>query len=451
MKNKQRILLVLGIVTYLACFQWMYIHWLYPLFGYYGFDFNPPAPEYVALAWILSVLPSLWMPLVLARPSQLIYWVLYSTAFIPSMFVPLYAGMNKPSEVAGLMLTLFAGLVISGFCYLFPLLKLRPRQLRKSQFWYGFAVLSGGLALWVMVAFRGRLQILSFMDIYDLRFAADDIMAGTRLNYALMWLSGAIDPFLMGWGLYYKKPYLFLLGTLGQVLVYTSLGTKGSFVSIFFMLAIYLLLQGKRVPFALKLTWGLVALFVGLSVSSVVIESEQSSLFGIVLFVVFMRTFAMNGLMTAWYYDFFQRNPQTHFSHIAGVSWVLHYPYANTVGIEVGSFYLGDPTVDANGHLWATDGLAAFGLPGILLISVFCAFVFWALDSVAEKHDPRLTALLVSYAAYNLANIGIFTSLLSGGLALLMVILYLMPPENSADSVNRKANVRVTAARGVMA
>jgi hypothetical protein len=202
------------------------------------------------------------------------------------------------------------------------------------------------------------------------------------------------------------------------------------------MLAIYLLLRGDRLPFAMKLAWSLAALLAVLSASSIFGNSEEGSLLWLALFVVFMRTFAINGLMTAWYYDFFQSNPQTHYSHVTGVNWFLRYPYANPMGLEVGSFYSGDPTADANGHLWATDGLAALGLPGILLISVFCAFVFWMLDSAAGKHDPRLAALLVSYAAYNLANIGIFTSLLSGGLALLMVFLYLMPPENSAVSIS---------------
>src|SRR5439155_25815507 len=91
--------------------------------------------------------------------------------------------------------------------------------------------------------------------------------------------------------------------------------------------------------------------------------------------------------------------------------------------------YSGTRDLDSTAHFWATDGLAALGLPGILLISVFCALLLWAIDSVAEKHDPKLVALLISFAAFNLANISIFTSLLSGGLALLMLLLYLMPKE----------------------
>jgi len=49
------------------------------------------------------------------------------------------------------------------------------------------------------------------------------------------------------------------------------------------------------------------------------------------------------------------------------------------------------------------------------------------LDSAAQKHEQRFAALVISYAAYNLANISIFTSLFSGGLFLLIVFLYLAP------------------------
>jgi hypothetical protein len=77
--------------------------------------------------------------------------------------------------------------------------------------------------------------------------------------------------------------------------------------------------------------------------------------------------------------------------------------------------------------LWATDGLGALGLPGILVISAVCALVFWAMDSAARGHDIRFAALATTYAAYNLANISIFTSLYSGGLAILILTLFFMP------------------------
>jgi len=427
--SRQRALLVLGVLAFIVSYQWLYKHWAFPTFAYLGYDYTPPSNGYLLLAWVLSMLPSLWMPISLTRPSQLSYWVLYLTVFIPSIMISLFAGIDPAPQLAMLMLFLFIGFAIIGFSYRRPLMKLRSPRLRSSRFWYGFTLIAGLLILWLIIAFRGKFFIVSFTDIYDVRFAADDVIADTLLNYPLMLLPGAINPFLMAWGLYHKKKWIFLAGALGQLLVYSIFATKGSITSILFIPAIYLVLQGDRGRFGMKLVWSIVALFVGLMLSFIVAGEQSGPLFAMALFVVFLRTFATNGLATPLYYHFFQANPHTYFSHAKGFNWFIHYPYSNPLGIEIGSYYTGDPTFDYSAHFWATDGLGGLGLPGILLVSAFCALIFWVLDSVAQKHDPRLATLVITYAAYNIANGSLFTTLLSGGLGLLMVILYLMPRE----------------------
>jgi hypothetical protein len=350
------------------------------------------------------------------------------------MFIPLFAGIDSQSEVAKLMLTLFAGFAITGMSYLWPLRKLRPPRVRRSSFWYAFALVAGGLAVWVILAFRGNFFIVAFSDIYDVRTGADALIEGTWLNYPLMLLPGAINPFLMGWGLFHKKTWIFLAGAAGQLLIYSTLATKGSATSILFIPAIYLILRGDRRQFAMKLTCSFIALFVVLSLSFVVAGDQSSPLLATLLFVVFSRTFGANGLLTAQYYDFFQINPHTYFSHAKLFNLFFTYPYRETIGIEVGSHYTGDPTFDATAHFWASDGLAGLGLPGVLLVSVICALIFWMLDSIAERHDIRFSTLAIGYVAYNFANGSLFTTLLSGGLALLMILLYFMPQENPEPS-----------------
>ena len=289
--------------------------------------------------------------------------------------------------------------------------------------------------LWVLVIFRGNFRIVSFADVYDLRSGADDIMEGSFVHYAIMWLSAVVGPFLMAWGVVRKRTSGFLAGVLVQGFVYSATGAKSVVVSIFVVLALALVLRDRGASFGLKVSWICAsltfALFLGRSLGG------SESLFFWLFSLVFMRTFGNSGLTTAWYHDFFLRNPMTYYSHIKGVSWFVIYPYTNPLGIEVGSFYSGDPTLDANAHFWATDGLAAWGLGGILIISVLCALVFWVLDSTARGHDLRLTALTVSFAALNLANISLFTSLLSGGLGLLMISLYLAP-RHRAESLNAR-------------
>ena len=424
----------MGILGYVACFEWMYENYLYPTWGYLGFDYNPPATIYLVLAWILSATPTLWMPIKLSRPSQLSYWVLYIAVIIPSMFVPLCAGFDPPNEIAGLMLALFAGFAIAGSSYLLPLFRIHPWRVPRKLFWRAVACIAAALALWMGAVFRHHLQVVSFADVYDLRDAASDLAEGTNVNYAFMLLTGAVNPFLMGCGLYYRRKWFFIAGALGQLLVYSVIGTKGSILSVAFIPGFYVLLKTQRFAFGLKMTSTALALIGGMCLSYGWAHYDPGPLQAIVLFVVLMRALSINGLLTAQYYNFFQSNPLTYFSHIKGVNWFVHYPYQYTVGREIGLATSGTTSLDATAHFWATDGIGGLGLPGILLVSVICALVFWTLDSLTQRHDPRLIALVTTYAAYNLSNISIFTTLLSGGLALLMVALYLMPvgmPTNS--------------------
>jgi hypothetical protein len=437
---KQRVLLVSAISAYVALFQWMYEYYLYPSWDYFGFHFEPPPWPYLALAWILSVTPSLWMPIKLTRPSQLAYWVLYITVFIPSMFIPLYAGLDTPAEISLLMVTLYAGFAIMGGCYRLPLLNVHPLRIPRRVFWKWFGGVTVALALWMIIAFRNHLQILSFNDLYDLRDIQNDVSQGTVLDFAFMLLTGAFSPFLMGCGLFYQKKWLFLAGVLGQLLVYSVGGTKGSILSIVFLSGFYVLFRVGHHPFALKLVFGTLALVGAFCLSYALAgrDPEPLQLHSVVLFVVLMRTFSLNGLMTAWYYDFFRHNPITLFSHLKVLNLIFQYPYSRRIGLEVGFSFSGVPDLDATAHFWAADGIAGLGLTGILFVSVVCALVFWVLDSAASRHNPELAALVTCYGAFNLSNISIFTSLFSGGLALLILLIYVMPPEEVDELANSR-------------
>lgn len=429
-----RVLLLACILGYVACFHWMYINYLDPFWDYFGFEYNAPGHGYLVLAWFLAVAPGLWMPVQLARPSQLAYWVLYISVFIPSMFVPLYAGMNSPNEILALMIVVSIGFAIAGGSYLIPLFPFRPPRIPYRWFWKAFAAVTTVLTFWMAVVFRDHIHLVSFQDIYDVRRAANDVAEGSQVNYAFMLLTGAINPFLMGYGLFRKRTWLFLAGAAGQVLVYAIGGTKGSLLSIFFIAAIAFLFKVGRIALGLKIVFSSLALLGLACLAHIASNYDPGPVLTIALFVVLMRTLSMGGLLTAQYFDFFQHNPLTYFSHIKGVNWIHAYPYQYPLGEEIGLAYAGTTNLDASAHFWATDGIGGLGLPGILLVSVLCALVFWILDSASQRHDPRLTALVTTYAAYNIANISIFTSLLSGGLILLMVLLYLMPPQSALGS-----------------
>jgi hypothetical protein len=164
----------------------------------------------------------------------------------------------------------------------------------------------------------------------------------------------------------------------------------------------------------------------------------------IFLFLVFFRSFGLAGLATGQYFYFFHHNPYTYYSHIKGISLFVHYPFKYVLGTELGYYYY-NPLVDLTAHFWATDGIAAWGLPGILLISVVFAAICWMIDSLARRHDPRFAGLVIFYATYNLANLSLFTTMLSGGLGLLILILYIVPPQAAESGIVNRSNVKASA------
>jgi hypothetical protein len=431
MKFRARAFLFLSVGSYIALFQWVYVEYLFPTFDYLGFGFNHPAPRYLLLAWMLALSPCLWMPLRLARPSQLAYWVLYMSVFVPSMFVPLYAEMEPDREIALLMLVFYFGFLVVGLVYRLPLWKRKAAGFPARALWRGLGAVFAALGVFLLVVFRSSLHFVSFNDLYDLRANANDV-TNPFADFAFMLLTGAISPFFMGYGLFYRRRSIFLAGVAGQLLAYSVGGTKGSILSILFIPGMYLLLRWRRIPFGALFSLACLALLAGFAGAYLAAGKEPGVALSMALFVVFSRTLGMGGLLTAQYYDFFQSNPFTYWSHLKIVNWFVHYPYQYPVGQELGLAYVGTTRLDATTHFFATDGIEAAGLPGLFLIALFCAFVFWVLDSAAQKQDPRLAALVTTYAAYNLANISIFTALLSGGLGLLILLLYLLAPVETA-------------------
>lgn len=444
---RERKLLVFVIAGYFACFHWMYLRYLNSNFEYMGYTYYSPGAAYTGLALALCLLPCLWLPLQITRPSQFGYWILYITVLIPSMIVPLYTGYESSAENVRLMLTFFLAFMLTGSSYLVPLWKLRRPNISPRAFWRILASIAAFLTLWMLVVFRHHLQLVSFSEIYDLRDAANDVSEGSLVNYAFMLLTGAVNPFLMAYGLFYRKRWIFLAGVAGQLLVFSVGGTKGSILSIIFVPTVYFLLRMKKLSFGVNLACACLALILGSCLLYYHVESDPGVIVSIALFVICARTLSMGGLLTAQYYDFFLRNPYTYWSHLKVVSLFVHYPYAYPVGQELGIAFAGTTGLDATTHFYATDGIEAGGLAGLLIIGIVSALIFWILDSAARHRDVRFAVLVTAYAAFNLANISMFTTLLSGGLALLMLILYLMPPHADCTVDASSSRVRGRVAR----
>ena len=424
-----------GGILFSITFHLSYVWWLYPNFEYCGFKCQPDDWGYLSIALFVALAPLIWMPQEPARPSQLIYWWLYVTTYVPSCFVPLYTLTDRRSEAIVLSLWMLLGFALIGVGYKLRLLRMSNGSLSRGVFWPILWLLILMLHLWVLWVFRGNIRIVSFDKVYEeIRFSGGELAVQSGMTYLILWLSCALNPFVMSIGLCYRRPLMFAVGALGQVMLYGTYGLKTIVLSVIFIPAIFMLISWKGRMFGLKLVWGAVILFVLAGIYATIYPIRQDGGVSMLPTLVFLRTFGIPGLLTSSYHDFFANHPATYLSHVSGINLFIEYPYHYSIGVEVGrqmawnsNAVMQDVMANANAHMWATDGIAAFGDCGIPIVSMICIVVFLIIDSVSAKHDAGLCALIFAYTGLTLGNVSIFTSVFSGGVWLLLLILYLMP------------------------
>lgn len=420
--SRARGVLLGGVGIYCLLFSRAYILQVSPLYYYIGMDFVPPRGFVAVLPWLLSIAPALCLPIALRRPSHLFLWVLYFAVYIPSQFVPLYARTASEAETVRFMLSL--ALCFGALCAgtVLPLLRLPRLSYPRNLFWPAIALVIALLGGYVFAVFHSHLRLVNLRYVYEQRALAGAIAQGAAINYSILWLAYALNPFLIAWGLDRRRPQAVWIGCLGQVFLYMTGGDK---VFLLLLPVIPLLWYAAE---KLPRHFGLVAASCGaaaIAAASAIASSQSAA--GFLAFVFLVRALSLPGLLSAQYLEFFSAHPHTHFSHVRGIDALVRYPYEKTVALSVGEYFSGGPGPNANAHFWVGDGLAGLGLPGMFLVTPFALAILWLFDSAPSPSNRRIATLMCVYHAANLANASVFTALISGGLWLTAILAWLLP------------------------
>jgi hypothetical protein len=429
-----RISLIVLVNVYVLVFNLSYHLLVTPIYAFWGLGDKPVPFSYLMLSWILSILPAFWLPTTFRRPSLLPFWVLYLVIFVPSSFIVYYSDNPwlPPAKGVILVLFLFLGLSLISLGYTVPLVRLKRPRIPTRIVWSFVGAATIGLTLYLLVSHKQNLRLVSLNEIYNLRqeMAENVASTGTIFGfYAIMWLANFLLPALFAFASWFRRWWIAAAALLGQLFLYMVGGFKMTLLAIVYLPLIYLLLRRYHRNFPVAFTAGINLLLVAGFVPSVLsMESASLAMVGVIHF----RIFSVPGLLLAQYYDFFQHYPLTYLSHVTGFNKLIAYPYEIDIPRLLGFHYYGAPDLGANAIFWASDGLAAFGLPGILIISLFCAAVFWLFDTCSLRHDPRLAAMCAAVITVSMSNMSLFTTLWSGGLIFLLGLLWLLP--GTADS-----------------
>lgn len=424
-----RALLVLITVSYVLLFNLSYIVVISPIYSYYNFSYTRPPYPYLLFSWLMAILPSVWMPIAIKRPSQVLYWFLYVFVLVPASTIPFYILKMDPNQVFLLVFALemcFAGL---GLIYYLPLIRFPRLNLTTSQFWSVMGVICLGFYGYFLSVFGVQLKMVSFLDVYTLRMQYRNVVAhfGSMVDYTVNWLGNILNPLLIIQGLVGKRYTLLVIGFLGQFMIYSIAGFKDVLLSIGLILAVLFALSGKGKYFGLIIVSGMAGVALLSILTGVLLHKTYWS------FLLIGRPIAELGVLTALYYDYFSTHAHLALGHSI-FKFVGDYPYSYDPAFLIGRIYFSNPQNRANVNFWG-DAFANFGFQGIIVFTLLLALLLWVYDSFAKDRDPYITILILAMPAFVLTNAALLTAILTHGFFLVFVIVYLLPKsENSLDA-----------------
>jgi hypothetical protein len=128
------------------------------------------------------------------------------------------------------------------------------------------------------------------------------------------------------------------------------------------------------------------------------------------------------------YYDFFSENDSTFLSQHQIFRNFINYPYHLDPSHLMGEIYFGKPTMGACSGIYS-DAFMNFGFLGFILWAFLLTAILKIVDSFSKNKKKTITIAAIAMPAFLLGNSALLTSLLTHGILLSLLILYLLPKD----------------------
>jgi hypothetical protein len=398
--------------VYIAC----YVYFLNYYFGYMGFALYPRANAFLALSALICLVPVLCYRGLRALSSVLAVFT-YVLLYVP---IVLTFAMGSDRSVAETLL--IQGTFMVCMCMLFVtdlVVVKNPFDLHTNvdliKWIFALTFVS---TLYILFVYRGTLRLVSFADVYEQRSATEELGTGLLMRYLSSWLYTVLIPLCLAYGLIAKKYKYFALGSAACLALYMATAAKSAIVLPLIYVGVFALFARNRLRAIYPLFLGALSLSMCLMLAA----TDTSGVFFVISSLLLMRTVGTAGLLTTRYYDFFASHPQTAYTHVNLVKMATGaYPYGNLqVGQVVGQYYFAE-SMNANANFWAMDGIAALGLPGVVVASVVCALLFVLMNSATRGYNKLFAVLCFLPFLVSLFNTSLLSSIWSGGGFFLML------------------------------
>lgn len=396
--------------------------------SYFGFNYTDRPFYIIALSVITGAIPAIFLPARVNNLHRFSAWILYYLVFLPAIIIPVIQG-RLPNRYTTL---LAVAMVLSAIIFA-QTSKLNAKPFFKmgitKSVVIGFALsMFAAGNVYIYIQFRDSFQFVGIEQIYDQRFQFSAEVGKGYAGYVIALLSYAVNPFLIALGLADRRYTLLGIGLAGQLFAFSTLALRSTLLSPLVMIGVFFLFDRRRTFRVMLIPVGLLMLSV-LAVPVMADYQPVRSVFDQIVTLIFMRTLYISGAMVGVYADFFSLYPVTYFSHSTVGRLLIDYPYYPlSIGQAVGQYLYanqGFEILEANANFVATDALGSMELYGILIVVPLVVLIFHLLARAAARTDNRIVFVSAVPFLMIVANTSIFSSLITGGGILLVVLLYL--------------------------
>jgi hypothetical protein len=395
---------------YILAVHYAYVSYISPTFEYAHYTYLPPNLISLATTYFLT-----WLVILVHRdtlhPSQAAAGLIYALCYVPIQLSLLFTLEREYWSILTAQLALaFSMMLIFVFTRSGPI----PSQRGVSELKaidLSLGLLTIATIILIVIGNIEHMRLVSFADVYELRFDSAAAPSNHLVNYLISWTSYCFIPYFFARGIINKKVLHLGLGLVGSLVLYMATGAKASLLLL--PMTICVVALWKSGPgFLSRMLLALVGL-----IFILVILLPDDGLFLWVKSIILVRIIGSSGWVASKYFEYFDFNGYTYYTHIGPVNSIFSsYPYGDyLLGQIIGMEYVGSAEANFNASFWASDGFAAAGVWGILIITIPVVLVLYLVNRCAVGFQSRFTVAWCTGFFVAMLNMPLSTALLSGG------------------------------------
>lgn len=250
-------------------------------------------------------------------------------------------------------------------------------------------------------------------SIYELR--SEFTITGIW-GYILNWCAKVFCPFFFAYFFYKKKRLNMLLILLVQLLLYFSYGYKAYLFSIGLLLMVVLVM--KKDKFERDFTLGL---------TSIIIISLAMFKLNITNFlfnsIPFRLVFVPAQIQFEYFEFFSERNKMFFADGVIGKLFNIESPFNEPVPFVISKYFHGVISNSNTGVF--SDAFANGGFIMMVIFALLLGVIFIIIDSITSQIPKYIVVASLSYMIFVLNDNSLLTTLLTGGLFLMILFLFL--------------------------